>query len=253
MGFSVTTFVFELVNFAVLLVLMQRIVYRPLRKSIDARKDAIEARERAADERVAEAEALRVRHAEQVRAIDAVRDDVRRKATEEAAAERSRLLAQARDDAAAERARAQRLLDMERDAALGWVRDVTITRSTELAGRLLLGLAPVGVERALFDLMLSEIARMAPEFAQSTGVPAEAEVTWARLPDETEIGRLREALVRAYGRAAPPRLAIREDPELGSGVTLRIGYHILDASLGGQLEALRERARSLYGEVAQNG
>jgi F-type H+-transporting ATPase subunit b len=257
MGFSVTTFAFELVNFVVLTLLLQRLLFRPLRRGLDARREALAARERAAGDKAREAEELRASYEARAREIDELREEAIRKAAIEAAEERSRLLAQAREDAAAERARAQRILDVERENALGWVRDLAIHRSTELSGRLLLELAPLAIERALLDLLIAEIGRQAERLrAAGAGDGAEVEITWARIPEDVEVSRLRDALAAALPAgdgSGPLRFVIREDAALLSGVTLRIGFRVLDASLAGQLDLLRDRAQALLDESRAHG
>ena len=256
MELTPVTFVFEIVNFLVLVFFLQRIVYKPLRRGLAERRQALLDREAAAEQKRTEALAL-VGHCEaRARELDALRGEVLREAAEKAAEERARILEQAREDAAAERTRAQRLLEMERESALGWIGETAVDRSTELAGRLLLSLAPDAVERALVDMLLAAIDERAElfraEYARAkAGSAPEVEIVWAKLPGDAEIARVREALVRVSpGQAPPPRLSLREDATLVEGAVLRIGFHVFDASIAGQLAALRERARGMMEAMA---
>jgi len=54
---------------------------------------------------------------------------------------------------------------------------------------------------------------------------------------------LRDALSDSLGTM--PKLSVRQDPELLVGAVLRVGDRVFDASVAGNLEALRDRAREL--------
>ncbi len=257
MGFDLTTFIYEVINFLVLIFLLQRLIYRPLRKSIDARRAEIEARDKKATEQVEEAHAMQREVEARKKAIEDERLEAIRAATEEGAEERARLLEQARDDAAAERGRAQRLIEAEREAAVAWAKDVAVEQSVELAGRLLMELAPKAIERALVDLLIREIESNAEAIRAEEGkraqgeVAPEIEVKFAKIPDESEISDLRAAIAKVLGQT--PRLHLREDESLVAGASVRFGYRTLDATVGGQLQALRDRAREILAEEAHVG
>lgn len=252
MGFSLTTFLFEIVNFLALAWILHRVLYRPLRDGIASRREALERKESDAQARSAAAIA-REKELDRASAhLEAQRAQVIREATEQAAEERARLLRQAREDAAAERARVQRLLDAERESAEVWVRQVAVERAAEVAGRMLHRLAPEAAEQALFDRLLDELERRADTLrsvAQRAPRDQEVEVTGARLLQDAMVQRLRERLTAVLGEA--PRLVLREDATLDAGLVLRAGHLVLDASMAGQLDAFRDQVRELLdGEAA---
>lgn len=245
MGFSFTTFLFEIVNFLVLMWLLRRIVYKPLRAGIEARRSELTARERAAEEEMEAAERLERELSSRSAELEELRARTLREAMEQAAEERARLLEQAREDAAAERSRAQRLLEVEREAAEAWVREVAVEHSAEVAGRLLMQLAPEAVEASLFERLLGEVERRAESLRRAVEQDGagEVEVSCARPLPDADGARLRERLESVLGRA--PRLVVRDDDSLVAGLVLRAGHLVLDASIAGQLDAFRDRVRSL--------
>lgn len=241
------TFVFEIVNFLVLLFVLERWVFRPLRRGITARREEEARAKEEAQEKLARAESIERELADERRAIADVRDRALREAAEQATEERARILAQAREDAAAERARASRLVEAEREAAEAWVQEVAVERGTEIAGRMLLALAPGAAEAALRARLLEEIARRGVELSPaSTDGSVEVELRSAALGESRDVESIRDALARAMGR--PVRLVVREDEKLLAGVVLRVGDRVLDASVAGQLEAFRDRARAMLQE-----
>lgn len=254
MGFNVTTFFFELVNFVVLVWVLERLVFRPLRRGIEQRRAAAAELTARAESREAEAERVRRDYESRTEELGTLRERIVREGTEQAAKERARMLQQAHEDAVAERARVQRLVETEREAALGWARETIVERGTELAGRLLLELAPQSVDRALLDELGGECARLGPELRSDLGLePAserpEVEVTSARPLPEEAVERLRGTLTDALG--VSPRLTLREDERLIAGAVVRTGHRVLDASVDGQLSLLRARARELLESEAK--
>ena len=248
MGFNLTTFVFEVINFLVLLFVLDRLVYRPLRRGIAARREALQAREDEATKAAAAAQALKGELEERARSIDELRQQALRDASVAGAEERARILEQAREDAAVDHARAQHLIEAEREASEVAIRELAIKHATALASRLLTQLAPGALEDALLGALTAELERQAAGWREGPATEEEVEVTWAHSPDERRRARLKEALGQALGDGA--RIVHREDPSLGAGVVLRFGHRVLDASTSGQLGAVGARARALAEEGA---
>jgi F-type H+-transporting ATPase subunit b len=241
MTFDPVTFAFELVNFLVLAWLLTRYVLRPLATGIEARRVALAEVRAQADERLKLADGKHAELEARSRELDTLREQVLADAAARAASERAHILDEARQDAAAERARAGALVEAERTAALAWVRDEAVERATQVAGRLLLQLAPEAAHRALIERLAQAVVDRG-EALRSPRPPEEVEITVPRVPDPS-VETLRDTLGRALGRA--PRLTVHEDSALGAGAVLRAGDHVLDASILGQLEVLRGEARRL--------
>ncbi|MCA9608979.1 MAG: F0F1 ATP synthase subunit delta [Myxococcales bacterium] len=240
MALDLTTLAFETINFLVLAALLWRLVYRPLRRAIDARRAAIaEDLEHARSAREA-AEAHELEWRDREAELIELRERIRAEAIDEAEAERARILARAREDADAERARVTQLLETERSAAAKWVRSAVWSRGTDLAGRLARELVPEALDDALFRRLLPVVE---VHLAGLEGSDGEVELTGARLAATEQTEALRAVVAATLGRV--PRMTVREDAELLAGWTVRIGDLVLDASLAGELEAFRELARQL--------
>ena len=246
MQINPTTLVFEIINFLVLVWLLSKLLYRPLREAIVTREHALE-QERAQSERaLSEARALeqdwKAKHAE----LAQLADRVRAEALAGASAEQADMLSRAREEAAAERSKAETLLRAEREAAEQWVRSTAIDRSTELAGELLHTLAPDAVDLALTEGLIDMLERRGAELLGSDSQPSpalEVELVGAHVPREPVVERVRHALAAVLSES--PRFNVREDPSLRAGLQLRVGDRLLDASLAGKLQAFRDVARSL--------
>jgi F-type H+-transporting ATPase subunit b len=228
--FNATTFAFELINFVVLVWLLNRYVFKALVSSIAERRARIAAAEAAAAAQQAAAEAAQAEMRSRSLELDRLRETILQEATA---------------DAAAERARVQQLLEAEREAALAWVRSEAVERGVDVAGHMMLSLAPEALDAALVEQLVAEIdarrealRRAAEELGEQA---PEVTLVAARLPPSELRERLREALGEALG--ARPRLSLKEDETLLAGLVLRVGGRVLDASVAGQLAAFRDRAR----------
>ncbi|MBX3259802.1 MAG: F0F1 ATP synthase subunit delta [Labilithrix sp.] len=252
MGFSFTSFVFETINFVVLVWALQRLVYRPLKKSIDARRDEQEELRRSAEARLRDAEREVEELRRQKREIGELRERVMREAAEDAAATRARLLAEAKEDAAAARARGQKLLDSERQAAEARVRELAIEQSTHIAARLLAELSPRALDDALIDRLALAVRAHGVLAAGGGGRSSRGvELRFARRPAEHDLERLRSVFAEAFGAEAT--LATSEDATLVAGVVAKVGDHVLDASIAGNLALLSDRARELVKGADRDG
>jgi F-type H+-transporting ATPase subunit b len=242
-----TTLLFETINFLVLMAILWRVLYRPLRKAIEARRARVA--EELAQAEAAREDAERRQAAWKAREAElaTLREETRRSALEEAERERVRLLERAREDAQAERARVAQLLETEREAAARWLESTVWKRGTDLAGRMLLALAPADIDRLLGE-RLTELLATRPEalerVQQEWGEGAvEVELAGARRPDGPWLASLEAALAEALGRK--PRVALVEDESLVAGFVLRLGDVVFDASVAGELSGFRELAREL--------
>lgn len=253
MGFNLTTFVFEVINFLVLLFLLQRFVFRPLRRGIAERRAALKEKEDMAARLATEATAQKAELESRARSIDELRAQALRDASVAAADERARILEQAREDAAADRARAQHLLEAEREASEAAIRELAITHATALASRLLGQLSPEALNGALFDALEKELQRRGGDWRSDPEFSAdeEVEVSWAKLPAQATLDRLKATL--ASSLAPGLKLVHREDGALGAGLVVRFGHRVLDASTAGQLSGFRGLARSLVEQEAAHG
>ncbi|HEY8432720.1 MAG TPA: F0F1 ATP synthase subunit delta [Sandaracinaceae bacterium] len=239
-----TTLLFETINFVVLVLVLWRILYRPLRESIDARRHAIREEQRAAERARADAEALQNEWRHKHEELEALRARVRADVLDGAEKERAAILERAREDARAELLRVRQLLTAEREAAERWVRAAVVERGTDLAGRMLLALAPQAVDAALANRLIDVLAERGAEIAKTIGeAEPEVELTGAHLPDAALAERIASVLRTALGR--PVRLSTRGDGSLVAGFTVRVGDRLFDASIAGELAALRSLAHDL--------
>lgn len=160
------TLALQTVNFAVLLWLMHRFLYKPVLRMVDARRSEIDRQmaemEKAkaeVDDRLAAAEAERQRIAGE---RESILDAARREAEAEAAARHEK----ARQEAESLLAATRRSLDSERDAAQADVRRAALDIGGDVARRLLDESPPELCARAWLARIESHLAALPPEELQ---------------------------------------------------------------------------------------
>jgi F-type H+-transporting ATPase subunit b len=240
MTFNLWTFLFEAVNFVVLAYVLHRLLYRPLHQAVEQRHEA-NARARAEAEKAQQAAAATQ---ERLRAelgdLERRRQETIREAREQGEADRRRLLAEAEAILARRQEEARRALDRERDEALRALRSELVTQAIELSRRLLREASDSSLQRQLAlrlaetldGLPADERERIRVHWQSEDGTVLET----ARELDAALVARLSEAVSALVGQ--PVALAVRDRPALLGGVRLRVGGHVWDASVAGQLEAV---------------
>lgn len=252
-GLSVdwTTVLLQALNFLLLLAILQRFLYRPLRAKMEEREAEIEAEIAAAKRRAEEAERERAALEERLEAADAEAETIRREAREEAAERREEILEQARADAADARREASERIRGEEQAARERVREYARRTAVELAEDLLRETGGEALHDRLVDRFLSgedglgdaDLDRLADGVREADGA---VRVRTAYPLEADTLQRLRETLRDRlpWGESAPPELelSVEVDPELVAGFTLLSGGVALDLNVDRTLEEVAEDA-----------
>jgi len=242
-----TTFALEVVNFLVLVWILQRLLYRPVMGAIARRRAAIE-------RLIGDARAQSLAAAQ-------LKEDYERRAVEWHA-EREHAITMLAGEVEAERVRRLKALEVElaeehdRQRALEKQRLRDLERRTEHAARgraaafcaqLLTRLANPALDAAICAAMLEDLARLEPALRQRVAAaPTDdalvVELTSARPLGDAQRHALVEALVQVLGR--PPRsFEFRDDPALIAGLSVGIGAWVLHANLREELSFFAEAER----------
>jgi F-type H+-transporting ATPase subunit b len=241
MRFDWVTVVLQTTNFAVLVWLLQRFLYRPVLRMIDTRRAEI-------DNRYAEAEAAQNKAEEGLVAIERQQQDaaaaravVVKEATTEAEKAAAARRAQAEIDIAAIRAEAEKTLAVEREKVLAEARSVALDLAAEIAGRVVAELPTEAraagwiarIAQHLENLPTAEAGSLkrgladdgALRVATALALPPQAAAAW------------QVQLRRVLGEAT--RISFTVDPQLIAGAELHFPSAILHFSFSGALAAMR--------------
>jgi len=236
MHVDLSTLLLQLINFAILVWLLQRFLYRPVLRMMDARRSAIDAQLSAAQEAERQAKEARSKidaeraHLAQERVASAQAATVeaeRLRAERHALAEREAytLIEQTRSSLAEERARAQR--EAQR---------VALDLAAEITRRLWMQMPAAARTEGWFERILSTLDRMSVE--QRRELPGRERglrvVTAVALEPGVQ-ARWRAELSRLLG---PLEVSFESSPELGAGAELRFSGTTLALTLRSAIDDL---------------
>ncbi|MDE2050784.1 MAG: F0F1 ATP synthase subunit delta [Gammaproteobacteria bacterium] len=239
-----TTFALQLINFTILVWLLQRFLYRPVLRVIDARRQAADTRyseaQRTAESAKRQLEELQAQRA----AVGAERAAALAEAREQARQLAETRRAEAEQDAKALLEEARQTLARERETLLAEARSTALDIAAGMAGRVLAeipeSLRIAGwlerIDEHVRSLPAAEKAELAGELA--AGAPLRVMSAWS-LPPEIE-QRWRAQLRETFGTDAA--IDFETDAALIGGAELRFPHATLSFSVKSVVSALKEEA-----------
>ena len=237
-----TTFVLELINFAILVWILKRFLYAPVRRALEERRERAEAVRREAEERGREDEEMVRAQTERQARWERERGEARAALEQEIVRERARRLegveqeVRQRADRAAARAGHEREERRRRD------QEAALELAGRFAAQLLARLADRELEAALVRMLQEDLQRLDPA-RRHTLEEAVAAEPGCRILSAFPLGAgQREALSRALAQAAGCEVQCRfaEEPALMAGVEIDAGDLSLQANLRDELRFFSE-------------
>lgn len=239
LGISLGFFIFQVANFTVMAVLLYAWAYKPIVKMLETRKlkiaQGLEDARVAAEARAnAEQEAAKIMAEAQAKASAVVRD-----ATERAEVAVKEVHVAADAEAAKVREAAKADAQVERDRILGDLRGQVAALSIAAAQKLVGEALDEKRQHALLNEFFAGVkAGKVVVLEGATLSGASAEVTSALPLNTEEMEIVREDVLTKMGNQAT--VTFRVDPDILGGLVVRAGGKVLDASVAGQLESLRQ-------------
>ena len=239
LGVSGGYFLFQVLNFAIVAILLYAWAYRPIVKMLETRKTKIaqgleDARVAAEARANAEQEAARIVTEAQARANQLVRE-----ATERAEVAVKEVHVAAEAEAGKVREAAKLDAQVERDRILGDLRGQVAALSIAAAQKLVGEALDEKRQHALLNEFFAGVKAgkvVVLEGANLSGASAEVTSALPLMPDEMEAVK-RDVLSKLGNQAT---VSFRVDPNILGGLVVRAGGKVLDASVAGQLESLRQ-------------
>jgi F-type H+-transporting ATPase subunit b len=241
LGINLGYLLVQILNFGIMLVILYAWVYKPLVRMLDKRRQTIaqgleDARIAAEARQNAEREAERIINEAQVKGSDIIRDATARA---EGVGRELKVAAEAEIARARETAMAE--VEQERNLMLSGLRSQVVALAISAAQRLI-GESLMADEQRQHDLLKEFFSGVRGgkivTLGESQLSGASAEVTSALPLTEDEQGAIRENLVAATGGATT--ISFRVDPSILGGLVVRVGDQVIDGSVAGQLQELRQ-------------
>ena len=242
-----TTFILEILNFLVLIWILQHFLYRPVLDMLSARQQKIRDEAREAQTMRDEAEALRRQYETRLADWHQEREDSRRQLNEELALLKTQELANIKQALAGEEKKMQ-----VRNEVLLAAREAELLRSTVglaygQVAEMLKRLASSELTEKIVTLFLEDMGTL-PENDRNTltkagmGLAEKASISVISAHPLITSSRasIENALTTAIGRSL--QVNFTEDPALISGVRVSVGECQLDANLANELAFFKRQA-----------
>jgi F-type H+-transporting ATPase subunit b len=228
----------QIVNFIVLFLILRAVAYKPVTRFLDNRREKIA--KGLEDARKAEERLANIEKDYQSR-MDAARADAQKMVTDmtaNAEKQAAAITAKANEDAARIKATAQEEAELERNKALADLRSQVVALSMAAANKLIGESMDEKRQRALVDEFFSgvragKVVLLEPGMS-AAGAKAEVTSALPLAPDEQTAIRGDLASRGAHD------IAFKVDPKILGGLVVRVGDRVVDASVSGQLESLKQ-------------
>ena len=239
LGLNLGYLLVQILNFAIVFVVLRVWVYKPIVGLLDKRRQAIA--KGLEDARIAaEARANAEQEAEKIIAdAQAKANQLVREATERAESQGREVIAAAEAEAAKKRDEALAEVNSERERILGDLRSQVGALAITAAQKLIGASLDEGRQRALIDEFFSGVksGRVVVLEGERLG-GASAEVTSALPLTAEEKEAVKKDVLARIGEQAT--VTFRVDPTILGGLVIRVGDKVLDGSVSGQLESLKQ-------------
>ncbi|MCL2366047.1 MAG: ATP synthase F0 subunit B [Oscillospiraceae bacterium] len=157
---TVLSAAFNLVNVAVLAVVLAFLLYRPVREVLQKRTERIQKQLSQADDELKQAISLRHEYEQKIEDIEREREEILETARKQASDSSRRLLSEAKAEADTVKERASRTVEMEWERAQMEMRNAIIDVSSVMAKKLVKHSLTKGVQDSMFDETVSELEGM---------------------------------------------------------------------------------------------
>jgi len=238
---NLSTLLLQVANFLIMAYILARFLFKPLKGMLDRRaREATKALD-AAQEATHDAEVLRQEYEKKHENIDAEFAALKNEARIVIDQTRQQMLQEAYEEIEAMRTHAQEEIDQQRAEALRLHRSKIGELVANLVRRMMEDMVNPEIHRAYLNAFLDQLRSVQLEGHVSnngqTTVSAEL-ITTVPLAEE-EKRRIVATLETAVSE--PVELTCRVDPGLITGAMIRLGDILIDGSLQGQIQQLRNR------------
>jgi F-type H+-transporting ATPase subunit b len=234
----------QIVNFLILFLALRFLLWKPMLKMLNERKQRIAQGLEDAEQARRDRERAQAEYEERIKQAGQEREEILARAAEEGEQAKAETLAQARAQAERIVAEGKETVERERQQMLAELRNQLAALSIAAANKLIGEALDEQRQRRLIDEFFSGIkaGRVVvleeQEIEQAKADALTALVTSALPLAEAEQKVVASGLAEQLGQV--PAIEFKVDPAVLGGLIIRIGDKVIDGSVGGRLEALRE-------------
>jgi F-type H+-transporting ATPase subunit b len=243
MGMDWSTFILELVNFLILVWILKRFLYAPVKAAIEERRRRVEGVLAEAQATRAEAERLRAEYESRERDWAAERDQARAALERELGAERARRLDEIQAELQRQREKAATLEQRRARDAERRDQEKALALAASFGSKLLARVADPSLEARLVEMVVDDLPHLSDAHRQALTAAAEGSDPTVRVQSayplsDDQRAALESALSAAVGRTL--RCELERNPELIAGLRMDAGPLVMRANLRDELRFFTE-------------
>ena len=241
MKFDFWTFLFQLINFIVLLFILKRLFFKPVKEMMEKRRKVIENAMQEAETIKKEAMELKEKNEEELNKLQETKIQAMDKMRSEIEVERKKLIKEAKKgtDEIIEKEKA--IFDTEKKRAEAELKEKVLETVSIFSTNLFKDISDRELHESILRKMFREIDRIAPDIGKVGGKEDTIPVLLATAYpiEEEDIKKIQETLESHTSQ----KIAVntRIDKTLLAGVSITAYDNVYDFSLSGQIEALKLR------------
>lgn len=244
MKFDFWTLLFQIINFAVLLFILKRVLYKPVKEIIEKRRNIIEKNISEAEKIKEEAMEIHSQNQQQMEKLKELKRELTDKMKEEVEAEKGVILADAEKEAQKLIEKKQVLFDTEKRRLETELKSEALEIVETFCARLLRDISNEDLHRALFTKFKAEIPRLTEDIKNAYGDnEIKIELLSAYPLSEADIKEIENEFTTRLNKKVSFKAVL--DAGLIGGLRVRVLDKVYDASLKGQIQTFRDRLRGV--------
>jgi F0F1-type ATP synthase delta subunit len=214
-----------------------------VREIMEKRRGVITQKVQDAEHARSEAQALKDRYQVEMNELKDQKSRMLEEMQEEVQEARKTLIGKAREDSDRIAAREKAVLNAEKHTIEAEIKEKVFDSVSVYSSNLLKGIADETLHKAIFRQFIDGLQNRMPEHAVATGNEETLTIQLATAyPLQNEdVERVKDIVQSRSGRKTA--VAVTIDAALIAGVRMKAGDQVVDSSLAGQIQALKERLK----------
>jgi len=243
MKFDIWTFLFQIINFVVLLFILKRLLYKPIREIMEKRRGLIAKTVEDAERAKKEAIELKEKYQEEMNNLKELRIQMFEKIKGEAEIERKRLMNEAEKEAGKIIEKEKAIFDTEKRRLETELKDRVIDNVPVFASNLLKDISDEELHKSIYRRLLNELGGIASDITKIKGKDETLtlDLITAYPLNEEDSKKFQDTIESSILQKVNIRTTV--DKSLIAGLRIKAYDMVYDSSLSGQIDALSLRLK----------
>jgi F-type H+-transporting ATPase subunit b len=241
MKFDFTTFVFQVINFVVLLFILKRLLYKPVREIVEKRRKLTEKTVQDAEKTRQEALELKGKYQEETAKLKEVRGQMLEELQKEVMEQKKKLIAKAEEEAGKVTEKEMAILGAEKKRLQAEMKEQAIETACIFASRILRDISDKDLHQSTYRKLLKMLDQVAQDLKRAEEEPLSVELATMYPLSAEELEKFRQQLESLVSRKVAVNAVV--DETLIAGARLRAHDKVYNFSLSGQIDLLRTKLK----------